>query len=448
MGSPLGPTFANFYMGHLENTVFNDITNKPAIYARYVDDIFIQVEDDRQLFQLQQLFQQNSVLKFTHELSINNKLPFLDVNVETVNNSFKTTVYRKPTNIGTCLNANSECPEQYKISVISNFIHRIYKITQNWTDFHTELQYTKQMLINNNYSNSMVDSQICKFLDHVHSTNPSDTVQDSIDLYYKNQMHKNYKIDERTLTDIIHNNVNCIKPNTKVKLHIYYKNRKASSLVMRNNSSPPTPPLSQTGLVYEFKCPFPHGQVETYIGLTQQTLTQRLSQHYYSGSIFEHFNTHHRTRPTKPQLQDNTIILSKAPDRYRLSILEALLISQKQPSINRQFETFTHTLKLFINSRPSATPLQTSLITDPTNSLPQSSIVSDPHPVPTLNLDNTFSNFEHEPPDIINNTIVSPSIQSRINRLIQNSRNDNQPSLTQPFSPRRLRSRQLSLSQP
>ena len=88
----------------------------------------------------------------------------------------------------------------------------------------------------------------------------------------------------------------------------------------------------------------------------QQTLAQRLSQHTYSGSIFEHFNTHHGARPSKPQLQENTTILSKAPDRYRLSIQEALLISQKQPSINRQLETFTHTLKLFRNSRPLATP--------------------------------------------------------------------------------------------
>ena len=144
MGSPQGPTFANFYMGHLENIVLDDLVNKPTIYARYVDDIFIQVDDEHQILQLQQLFQQHSALRFTFELNINNKLPFLDVNVESLNdNNFRTTVHRKPSNIGACLNANSQCPEKYKISVISNFIHRIYKITQNWTAFHTELRYTK-----------------------------------------------------------------------------------------------------------------------------------------------------------------------------------------------------------------------------------------------------------------------------------------------------------------
>merc|ERR1712228_450412 len=119
--------------------------------GRYVDDIFIQVNDIADIIQLKQIFEQQSVLKFTYELNTNNKLPFLDVNVtSTSNNGFKTTVYRKPTNIGTCLNANSESPDQYKSSVISNFIHRTYKITQNWSDFHLELQHIKQMLINNN----------------------------------------------------------------------------------------------------------------------------------------------------------------------------------------------------------------------------------------------------------------------------------------------------------
>ena len=244
-------------------------------------------------------------------------------------------------------------------------------------------------------------------------------------------------------THIIYNNETCLKPNTKVKLLIYNRNRKASSLVMCNDSSPPTAPLSQAGLVYEFKCPIPHGQVETYIGLRQQILAQRLSQHTYSGSIFEHFNTHHGARPSKPQLQENTTILSKAPDRYRLSIQEALLISQKQPSINRQFETFTHTLKLFRNSKPLATPPITALITNHSTYQPQSPTSS--HPTTLIC---TTPSLDNESSSVTTNSFVSPSIQSRINRLIQNTRNDYQPNLTQPPSPKRLRTRQLPHSQP
>ena len=66
MGSPLGPTFANSYLGHLEDLIFSDPTKRPNIYARYIDDIFVQVNNNQQLIDLQNNFQQNSVLKFTH----------------------------------------------------------------------------------------------------------------------------------------------------------------------------------------------------------------------------------------------------------------------------------------------------------------------------------------------------------------------------------------------
>ena len=43
MGSPLRPTFANFYMDDLENRVFKTVTDKPNIYGHYADDIFVQI---------------------------------------------------------------------------------------------------------------------------------------------------------------------------------------------------------------------------------------------------------------------------------------------------------------------------------------------------------------------------------------------------------------------
>ena len=92
MGSPLGPTFANFYMGHLEEQVFSDDSLKPSLYARYVDDIFVQIDNVEQLIKLKECFQRNSVLTFTYELGINNKLPFLDVMVQTSSDKFHTTV--------------------------------------------------------------------------------------------------------------------------------------------------------------------------------------------------------------------------------------------------------------------------------------------------------------------------------------------------------------------
>ena len=62
MGSALGVTFANYYMAHIENTVISDLTVKPKLYARYVDDCFLVVEDEQHLELIRREFQNKSFL--------------------------------------------------------------------------------------------------------------------------------------------------------------------------------------------------------------------------------------------------------------------------------------------------------------------------------------------------------------------------------------------------
>jgi hypothetical protein len=45
MGCVLGPTMANYYMGHLEQTIFSNVV-KPKTYTRYMDDIFVAIKDE------------------------------------------------------------------------------------------------------------------------------------------------------------------------------------------------------------------------------------------------------------------------------------------------------------------------------------------------------------------------------------------------------------------
>ena len=37
--------------------------------------------------------------------------------------------------------------------------------------------------------------------------------------------------------------------------------------------------LCETNVIYQYKCPMPHGQAAQYIGMTQNTLSQRLTFH-------------------------------------------------------------------------------------------------------------------------------------------------------------------------
>ncbi|XP_064104335.1 uncharacterized protein LOC135214197 [Macrobrachium nipponense] len=103
MGSPLGVLFANFYMGTVEERVFSQ-HRCPRMYARYIDDIFIQADSKEEVEALRQRFLLNSALDFTIEFSSEDRLPFLDVLITKTTLKMTTTVYTKSTNLGLCLN--------------------------------------------------------------------------------------------------------------------------------------------------------------------------------------------------------------------------------------------------------------------------------------------------------------------------------------------------------
>ena len=79
-------------MGNLEQSVLSDQNIKPNIYCRYVDDIFVVVRNEDHLQKLKERMQASSVLTFTYELSINGKIPFLDVDIKSQDGQFVTDV--------------------------------------------------------------------------------------------------------------------------------------------------------------------------------------------------------------------------------------------------------------------------------------------------------------------------------------------------------------------
>ena len=220
--------------------------------------------------------------------------------------------------------------------------------------------------MNNNYSNSKIDTMTKIFLEKqllLQETLTQDRKQ-TIKLFYCNQMHRNHKIDEKVLKEIIASNVKSVDNNERVSLIFYYKNLKTFNLVMRNNTSTNPSPLCQTNVIYEFVCPLPHCKAEKYIGMTQTTVSRRLSYHAQSGSIFKHFTNTHSCKPTRDLLVNNVNIIASAETRYKLSIKEALLIREKSPTINKQYDNFVNILKLnthrIISTSYNITPIARS----------------------------------------------------------------------------------------
>ena len=346
MGGPLSCTLANFYMAHIENQVLSNINIKPKIYARFVDDIFLVVRDEYHLIQLKNAFIANSKLNFTHEIGVDNKLPFLDVLLEATDSKYTRYVYSKPTSAEECIRYDCDAPERYKSGVIYTLMHRAKKICNTNESLHIEKARIKSLLVNNGFPNGMVDCILKKFRItpqvepnqelqptegdnasqppiYSNNTRQQDQSSDSsatnhidvdelrvIRIFYRNQYHPNYKQDEEALKKIIKSHV--LQVRVKIKLLIYYKSPKVSNLIMQNNLSKMRVPDSERShLLYEFQCQ--EGQCSalnnSYIGMTACTLKSRLSRHRYQGAIFSHFHTAHKKNPDINTLLSFTKIL-------------------------------------------------------------------------------------------------------------------------------------------
>ena len=63
-----------------------------------------------------------------------------------------------------CLNANGECPDRYKQSVVKGFLFRAKDLCSEKSEMMIEISRSKQILINNGYTTRLVDAEIAKFL--------------------------------------------------------------------------------------------------------------------------------------------------------------------------------------------------------------------------------------------------------------------------------------------
>ena len=179
-----------------------------------------------------------------------------------------------------------------------------------------------------------------------------------IKLYYRGFYHDKYKLDEAALRNIIMDNVTSVAPDGKIKLVIYYKNSKTSSMIMKNRPSPARPdPLKRSNVIYQFICPA-NGCRSNYIGMTSMRLSKRISCHAQEGAIYNHISKQHGMNPSRALILPHFKIIDDAPDVRRLRILEALHIGKEKPPMNTTQETFL---------LPSATRRTSRVTPPPTN---------------------------------------------------------------------------------
>ena len=94
--------------------------------------------------------------QFTIDFENNQQIPFLDVSVKRLDNSFLTSIYRKKTFTGLYTKWDSFTPRKYKINFIRTLTYRCLRICSSSSLLQSALNDIKDLLSRNGYPRGVV----------------------------------------------------------------------------------------------------------------------------------------------------------------------------------------------------------------------------------------------------------------------------------------------------
>lgn len=165
MGSHMGPSYANLFMGHLEDNLYRDFPYQPTHWMRYIDDIFLTWTHglDKLSDFINHINTAHPSIKFTVNASTSN-LPFLDLSLS-INHETRyidIDLYTKPTDSHLYLNAKSCHPTSCKKGIAYSLALRLKRICSNDTLFNDQVIKLKQQLVRRGYRSHIIDEAIRK----------------------------------------------------------------------------------------------------------------------------------------------------------------------------------------------------------------------------------------------------------------------------------------------
>lgn len=158
MGTKMAPSYANLFMGKLENDMLNGYPKEPKLWLRYFDDAFmIWTHGEHELNQfILYLNSYHPTIKFT-TTSSTKTVSFLDVLVTIQNGTLQTTLYRKPTDTRQYLHYNSNHPKSCRNAIPLGQALRIRRICSEQTDYISCLNEMCQDFSNRGYPRSLLN---------------------------------------------------------------------------------------------------------------------------------------------------------------------------------------------------------------------------------------------------------------------------------------------------
>ncbi|KAL9958648.1 hypothetical protein ACROYT_G035696 [Oculina patagonica] len=178
----------------------------PSFCRRYVDDTLARMPSTEAATEfLTTLNGLHPNLSFTMELPVNNKIPFIGMDIIMNKTRLETAVYRKPTNTGLLLHFHSHTDKRYKDCLIKTMVHRAHALSSTTEAFNEECNRLRSIFTRLDYPMHVINSTINNFVRNV----SADTSQESethrvirVSLPFKDQTSANAV--RRHLCDLSH----------------------------------------------------------------------------------------------------------------------------------------------------------------------------------------------------------------------------------------------------
>ena len=285
-------------------------------------------------------------MSFSFVQEKNGKLSFTDVEVSREKGKFVTTVYREPTFSGVYTHFESFLPTVYKFGMVYTLVYRCFKICSDWTKFHEELSFLKQVFLKNGYPLSFIDNCFKTFVDKLFIKRPQLATVEKKTLFLS--LPYLGEISLQTSTKITKSFKGLLN---SCKLQIVFKSQRKLSNVFRFKDRLPFDLVS--GVVHKYTC----GRCNsTYYWEMDRHLKVRYGEHIGISPL-----TFKKTKPSKESairdhlLNCNNIpsfekftILANGNNEFVLEIKESLLIKRDRPILNKNISSAK--LFLFDNS--------------------------------------------------------------------------------------------------
>jgi hypothetical protein len=350
MGSPPAPHLANGWMSQFDESIKGDA----KLFTRYMDDILREIncrEADSKLADINNL---HPNLSFTIEREKDGTLPFLDMQLIHEGHQLTSTWYSKPTDTGLILNYHALAPKRYKRSVVSGFVHRIYRACSNWKLFHISLQKAKATLEHNQYPPSFYDPIIQQTVRDIIAPKEVTPNQPSVPAAQTDTLPANSGVATPPPVEIPKRSIfiQYRGKSTEDYARSLHKCNAPCNIVMTLRKlktilpslKPPVEKFMRSGVVYQIECARCNA---AYVGQTRRHLITRLKEHekHLSKPVAQHMRECNSTW----NMETTKILASTSRGEEYLLTLEALFIEERKPTINtkEEYRSRTLTIKLF-----------------------------------------------------------------------------------------------------